>query len=61
MALCPLDLEFCDRPECAGVHCPQTGELQVTPCVKCGYLIVLRGAGMCVDCISVELSAVPEA
>ena len=55
MSICPVDLERCDRPECAGGHCELAGELRLAPCADCGYLIVMRGAVICVDCIGVEL------
>ena len=55
MTICPVDLECCDRAECTGGRCERSGDARLAPCVGCGYLIVLRGAVICVDCISVEL------
>ena len=32
----------------------------LTPCVGCGYLLVLRSAGVCVDCLAIELKQTME-
>ena len=54
MTLCPVDLDICARPECAGLYCAQSGESRLVPCLECGVLIVLRGAVICIDCLTVE-------
>ena len=33
----------------------------LVPCAGCGYLLVLRGAGICVDCLAIELKQTTEA
>lgn len=55
MIVCPVDLQHCDRPACAGGHCEIAGELRMLPCYDCGYLIVRRGAGLCVECVTIAL------
>jgi hypothetical protein len=52
--ICPSDLEYCDRSECAGGNCKRTGERALNPCHGCGSLVVIRGIGICVDCTSGE-------
>ena len=61
MRICPVDLARCDRHACASGICEQSGELPLLPCVDCGVLIVLRGAGICAECISVYLPQSEEA
>ena len=61
MPLCPVDLERCDRPQCAGGRCEESGELMLLPCAGCGYLLVLRGGVICVDCLAIELKQTTEA
>jgi hypothetical protein len=61
MTLCPVVLERCDRPECAGGRCEESAELMLAPCAGCGYLVVMRGAGICVDCLVIELKQTTEA
>jgi hypothetical protein len=60
MAICPMDLEICERPGCAGGRCEESGELRLAPCVGCGYLFVLRGAGYCVECLAIEITETKE-
>lgn len=56
MPLCPLDLEYCNRPECNGRHCAESGDAVLVPCVECGYLIVVRARGVCPECVAAELA-----
>ncbi|MDB5807881.1 MAG: hypothetical protein JWN94_3 [Betaproteobacteria bacterium] len=60
MPICPMDLERCDRPECAGKYCGKVDEFALEPCVGCGYLIVMRRGGFCVECITVATTNEPE-
>ena len=59
MILCPVELECCSRPECAGGECQQCGERMSPPCAQCGFVIVLQAG--CVECAVVEACRPPEA
>ena len=60
MPICPLDLEHCDRPDCAGGCCEMSGDARLAPCVDCGYLVVIRGPGICVECLAIDITAATE-
>lgn len=60
MKICPVDLEYCAREECAAGVCEQSNEIALFPCVDCGVLVVRRGVGMCAECITIEITPTQE-
>ena len=55
MFVCPLDMAWCNRPECRTGTCELTGEAPFVPCVLCGVLIAGPSVtAVCPECVVVE-------
>jgi hypothetical protein len=51
MRLCPVELDYCERPECRQGHCSVSGERLLYACLECGELVAVTGVKICVACI----------
>ena len=52
MLICPSDMRWCDRDECAAM-CAGSGERTLRPCDACGILVVYPvNYGYCATCFT---------
>jgi len=54
MADCPVKLDYCARSNCRQGHCALSGDRVLDPCAECGELVIIRRAGICVECIAIR-------